>query len=496
MLIKKRRERKTQLQHDIAKKTMESKKAHIKNLSDYDLTRDEINLLSRGLNYIPTPVTNDSHIWKTLLKDFAAFERRMRLQFIFHGRDKKPHPFHVKSNWEPPVQPSVALETYLEEVKTQLAEIQISKPKNNLPTKEHLAIKELKQNPNINIKKADKGTSTVIMNKEDKIHEGQIQLDVEENYKALSSPMVFETYKRVTQLIKSLHHGKHIDAVTEKWLSLTQNKPRIPVFYTLTKIHKPNPVGRPIISGCEGPTERISSFIDYLLQPTTKAQQSYLKDTTDFFNFIEKTKVEENTVLVSMDVTSLYTNIPQEEGITTVCNAYETFYKNIPPIPTRFIREMLQLILKENSFQFNGKHYLQTHGTAMGTKMAVAFANIFMSAIETEIIRLSSNKPLVWKRYIDDIFSLWNINKKDIGSFIELANNHHPTIKFTAEISDTEITFLDTCVHKGHRLERESILDVRTHFKPTESFQYTEFSSCHPPGVRKGFIKGEALRLL
>ena len=161
---KKRREQKKQLQHDIAKKTMESKKAHIKNLSDYNLTRDEINLLSRGLNYIPTPVTNDSHIRKTLLKDFAAFERRMRLQFIFHGRDKKPHPFHVKSNWEPPVQPSVALETYLEEVKTQLAEIQISKPKNNLLTKEHLAIKELKQNPNINIKKADKGTSTVIMN--------------------------------------------------------------------------------------------------------------------------------------------------------------------------------------------------------------------------------------------------------------------------------------------------------------------------------------------
>ena len=119
-----------------------------------------------------------------------------------------------------------------------------------------------------------------------------------------------------------------------------------------------------------------------------------------------------------------------------------------------------------------------------------------MSAIETEIIRLSSNKPLVWKRYIDDIFSLWNIDKKDIGSFIELVNNHHPTIKFTAEISDTEITVLDTCVHKGYRFERESILDVRTHFKLTESFQYTEFSSCHPPGVRTGFIKGEALRLL
>ena len=67
-----------------------------------------------------------------------------------------------------------------------------------------------------------------------------------------------------------------------------------------------------------------------------------------------------------MDVASLYTNIPQEQGITTVCNAYETFHKNSPPIPTRFIREMLQLILKKTSFQFNGKHYLQTHGTATG----------------------------------------------------------------------------------------------------------------------------------
>ena len=130
--------------------------------------------------------------------------------------------------------------------------------------------------------------------------------------------------------------------MTEKWLSLTPNPPRIPIFYTLTKIHKPIPVGRPIISGCEGPTERISSFVDNLLQPIAKAQKSYLKDTTHFINFIENTKVTENTVLVSMDVTSLYTNIPQEEGINTVCIAYEKFYGEKPPIPSQHLREMLR----------------------------------------------------------------------------------------------------------------------------------------------------------
>ena len=178
--------------------------------------------------------------------------------------------------------------------------------------------------------------------------------------------------------------------MTKKWLSQTPNPPRIPEFYTVTKIHKPTLVGRPIISGCNGPTERISAFVDTLLQPVSTSQTSYLKDSTDFINFIEKTK----TFLVTMDVTSLYTNIPQEEGITTVCNAYENFHKNNPPIPTNYIKEMLKLILKEDSFQFNGKNYLQIHGTAMGTKMAVAFANIFMADTETEILSKSVIKTI------------------------------------------------------------------------------------------------------
>jgi len=97
----------------------------------------------------------------------------------------------------------------------------------------------------------------------------------------------------------------------------------------------------------------------------------------------------------------------------------------------------------------------------------------------------------VSKRFIDDICSLWNIDKREIALFIELANNYHPTPRFTAEVSETETTFLDTCIYKGNILKKESILNVRTHFKPTETFQYTHFSSCHPPGVKKGFIKGE-----
>ena len=218
------------------------------------------------------------------------------------------------------------------------------------------------------------------------------------------------------------------------------NSPRIPIFYILTKIHKPTPVGRPIISGCDEPTETLSCFVDKILQPIAQQQRSYLKDTTDFIN-LEKTKLPKGVILVSMDLTSLYTNIPQEEGINIVCTAYETFYNDTPPIPERLQEKTLGLILQENSFQFNKRNCLQTHGTAMEAKMAVTFANIFMGEIEKQILKESAHKPLAWKRYIDDTISLRHTSRDVVEKFIEQANKHHPTIKFKAEISCTDATF-------------------------------------------------------
>ena len=382
---------------------LEANEKHIKNLSNKELTNDQINLLAKGLKYIPCPVTKEIHIRQQLLRDFERFARQMRLQYIFHGQDKEPHPFHVKSIWKPPVQPSVALESYLEEVKTQLAE---AKPKNNLPLAERKALKALKRDNEINLKKADKGTSTVVLSKQDKINEGQIQLNNKDHYMPLDQPMVKETNRKVTLLINELYRKNHIDEMTKKWLCQTPNPPRIPIFYTLTKIHKPTPVGRPIISGCEGPTEKLSSFVDKLLQPIAQQQKSYLKDTTAFINFIEKTKIPEKAFLVSMDVTSLYTNIPQEEGIQTVCEAYASFYQNKTPIPTPLLEQALRLILQENLFEFNGKNYLQTHGTAIGTKNGSLFRqHLYGESWKQDILSQSVTKPLVWTRFIDYVFS-------------------------------------------------------------------------------------------
>ena len=122
--------------------------------------------------------------------------------------------------------------------------------------------------------------------------------------------------------------------MTKKWLSQTPNPPRIPEFYTLTKIHKPTITGRPIISGCDGPTERISSFVDTLLQPILKSQESYLKDTTDFINFIERTSVNKQTFLAkhTTSFTIIALQYPHTTSEKCLVTQYEPAVPNIKQI--------------------------------------------------------------------------------------------------------------------------------------------------------------------
>ena len=84
----------------------------------------------------------ENQIRRQLISDFNQFARRMRLQYIYHDQNIDQHPFQVKSSWIPPILRSVALETYLEEVKIKLAETPLVKPKNNLPPGEQRALKE------------------------------------------------------------------------------------------------------------------------------------------------------------------------------------------------------------------------------------------------------------------------------------------------------------------------------------------------------------------
>ena len=130
---------------------------------------------------------------------------------------------------------------------------------------------------------------------------------------------------------------------------------------------------RPIVSSCNSITEPISKFVDNWLQPFVKSLPSYLKDSTEFIKLIETTNLPTKCFLASIDVSSLYTNIPHEDGLLSILHHLKANPENYthPEQPTpEILTELTNIVLKNNVFEFDGNFYLQIQGTAMGTKMA------------------------------------------------------------------------------------------------------------------------------
>ena len=117
--------------------------------------------------------------------------------------------------------------------------------------------------------------------------------------------------------------------------------------------------------------------------------------------------------------------------------------------------------------------------------MAVSLTNIFMAEIETKLIQQGKIKPREWKRYIGDIFSLWDATEKCWIGLLRRANYLDHIFKFTAEISENQITFLNTTVFKGERFAKDFILNIKTHYKPTETLIPIYVLRLVPPTRRK-----------
>ena len=184
-----------------------------------------------------------------------------------------------------------------------------------------------------------------------------------------------------------------------------------------------------------------------------------------------------NCILASIDVSSLYTNIPRDEDIKSalyfLMNHKEQYKHPEQPNP-EILGELINLVLKNNVFEFNDEFFLQTQGTAVGTNMAPAYANLFMGKLEEHLTKLGGNHIHTWKRFIDDIFIIWTGTKEEFEHYMHTINQ---TIKFTHEISDTELTFLDVTAYKGDRFQETNILDIKTHIKATNKQLYVHATS-------------------
>ena len=161
--------------------------------------------------------------------------------------------------------------------------------------------------------------------------------------------------------------------------------------------------GRPVISNCVTPTEKLSEFLDHHLQPIMKAGKSYIKDTGDF---LEKLKnlgnIPSNTVLVIANVVGLSPSILHDAGLQVLYEKLEEKTDKI--ILSTGLVEMAESILKNNLFEFETKIIQQISGKAIGTKFVPPYACLFMDKIENDFIDSELVKPWLWLRYKDDIF--------------------------------------------------------------------------------------------
>ena len=199
------------------------------------------------------------------------------------------------------------------------------------------------------------GGAVVIVDVKDYIKEAGRQLNNTENYRKLQEDPTATNMKLLNDTIERF---KKQILINEKVAEgLKRNDPKTPKFYLRPKIHKEGNPGRPVVSSVNCHTANISKYVDYHLQPIVKEIPSYFKDTQDFLKKLEKVKdIPLESLLVTLDVKSLYTNIPNNEGIKAVKESYEKYKEET--VSTKVIT-FLSLILTLNNFVFNCTHYLK-----------------------------------------------------------------------------------------------------------------------------------------
>ena len=468
-----------------------NKKKYICNLSTYSLSNTEYSVLSKGLKFIPTPHTDVS---RDLEESINKLANDLRRTYYFHKHPTAtyvPHPFKPKSSWQAP-RGHTQLEEFISTLKTATDELPHLHTHPNLSKEEHIALRSLSNNPDLTIKMADKGSKIVVQDTSEYLQSGIEHLSDTSIYCKLASDPTQQIHGEIQSFLEGIHEQGYIDTITRNYFKL-DNPPRTQLIYFLKKLHK-NPIAvRPIVSGIGGPTEKISSFLDHYLQPVVCKTPSYLKNTKELLTILNSTTITDNTILCTIDVKSLYLSIPQEEG-TTACLKYLEQHGPLP-LPKGALKHLFDIVLKYNVFRFNDTCYKQIQGTAMGTKMAPAYAGIFMANLEGPFLDSCTNKPTIFKRYIDDIFVIWEHGQEALDHFLHSLNSIHPTIKFTWETSTKQITFLDVDIYIKRPEDTNPTIAYKTHFKQTNSFQYIHHSSFHPRATKKGIIKGEMTRI-
>lgn len=351
-------------------------------------------------------------------------------------------------------------------------------------TKKHYqALEKLRSNTSLVITKPDKGKGTVVMDKCDYVNKMEEILRGEQFQLVNENDDTEHLQKKVIDKLDILLQAQVIDGTTYK-----KAKPigtQMPRLYGLPKTHKPNVPMRPILSMIRSPTHELAKILTSLLSPVKEKLCKYsVKDT---FSFIEKVKHlnVRGLHMCSLDVSSLFTNVPLEETVDFLCNYVHKESIQLK-VPITDLKDMILLCTKNVQFAFNDNLYRQVDGVAMGSSLGPLLAEIFMAKLEEQADKRGEiARHKLYARYVDDIILITSC-KRASANMLMKCNKWHSNIKFTIENEEADkLPFLDVLLER----KTDGTLDRSVYRKPTATDQHLHFESFTPRKWKRALVQ-------
>ena len=422
------------------------------------------------------------------------FERRLQLKYHFYISEsygqkinkEQIRPRKIFGTIPSSFQPKTKNETitkFTDKLKQKIIYRNNQPIKCNVSEAEKAAIKTLRDRP-IVIRPADKNAGICIIKESDYIKGCELLLKSSDYQEVDEINLSNIKLKSDNLLLKYYENG----TITQKEYEFsTEFETKVPKFYGNPKVHKANIPYRPIVSQIDGPTSRLNMLVDYLLTNTERKVEFLIKDTLEFLQIIIGKTIPEDSILVTLDVASLYTRIPWDEGTKIVCDEVMEHDKNIDP---KLLSETIAFILENNYFQINHRYFKQEEGVAMGSRLAVKYANIYMGKKFKITLTKTKYQPWFYLRLIDDIFMIWTHGYEALKEFHQDINRYDKNIQYELNYNKEKITFLDTTVYI-----KNNSLYTQNYIKPTNKQMYLYATSNHPKHCIQSLPYSQALRM-
>ena len=491
-------------------------------LHDSVINQEEHLVLSLGLSFVPPLLKHkqliieakERFLRKVRIKKFFATEH---LDSVSRLEDTPEAKLHLRVNKSLTLKEAEAnftpltfrspIENYLKTVSTNLNTLTTAViPTSRVNFNRWAIFKEvtdkLASRKDIIIKPADKNLGVTVMNRQWYISEAMSPkyLGNPNTYAKLSHPPNIETLAQELKTIcyeqKWLSATK-ITRLSKDFLSdFTRDKVKLCRVYFLPKLHKPTLALRPICASQGWITYWASVYIHLSLFPLLKLIPSYIPNSAQLVSTLDSVNVPQHFQFIPADVDNLYPSINIDEALDAIFE-FLSNRTGFPIARTNFLIQLIRWVLRNNYVSFGDNTYLQIQGTAMGTPCAVVVACIFMHIIEEEALSIFKRRYYIcttiflFKRFIDDYIII--VSDYDTGIILmDILNARRTSINITFAICNTKAEFLDLTLYKTYP---DHHLEVRAYSKPMNKYLYLPTSSCHPPHIFSGWIRGYCRRL-